>query len=70
MADIKPADNPAQPTGEGLRLGIEMLYFVYRDINAEANHLFTRYGYGRAHHRVIYCIGRYPGLSVIRLLVS
>ena len=45
-----------------------MLFFAYRDFTAEPDAMLARYKFGRAHHRVIYFVGRYPGLSVSDLL--
>lgn len=45
-----------------------MLFFAYRDFTAEPDAMLARYKFGRAHHRVIYFVGRYPGLSVSALL--
>jgi DNA-binding MarR family transcriptional regulator len=53
---------------QALRRAIEMLFFAYRDFTQEADVLLARYGFGRAHHRVIYFVGRYPGMSVSELL--
>ncbi len=68
MADIKSAANPPFLREEELRQGIELLYFAYRDFTAEADAMLTRYGFGRAHHRVIYFVGRHPHMSVSELL--
>ncbi len=51
-----------------LRRAIELLFFAYRDFTGEADGLLARYGFGRAHHRVIYFVGRHPGLGVSELL--
>jgi DNA-binding MarR family transcriptional regulator len=51
-----------------LRQTIELLFFAYRDFTAEADALLVRYGFGRAHHRVIYFVGRHPGITVSGLL--
>lgn len=51
-----------------LRRAIELLFFAYRDFTGEADRLLERYGFGRAHHRVIYFVGRHPGISVSGLL--
>lgn len=53
---------------EELRRGIELLFFAYRDFTAEADAMLARHGFGRAHHRVIYFVGRHPGISVSDLL--
>jgi DNA-binding MarR family transcriptional regulator len=56
------ADDPT------LRQTIELLFFAYRDFTGDADALLARWGFGRAHHRVIYFIGRHPGISVGELL--
>ncbi len=68
MADVKSAANPPFLREEELRQGIELLYFAYRDLTAEADAMLARYGFGRAHHRVIYFVGRHPQMSVSDLL--
>jgi DNA-binding MarR family transcriptional regulator len=68
MADVKSAANPPFLREEELRQGIELLYFAYRDFTAEADAMLARYGFGRAHHRVIYFVGRHPHMSVSDLL--
>jgi len=68
MADVKSAANPPFLREEELRQGIELLYFAYRDFTAEADAMLARYGFGRAHHRVIYFVGRHPQMSVSDLL--
>lgn len=51
-----------------LRRAMELLFFAYRDFTGEADDLLARYGFGRAHHRVIYFVGRNPGITVSALL--
>ena len=53
---------------KALRRAIELLFFAYRDFTGEADGLLARYGFGRAHHRVIYFVGRHPGIGVSDLL--
>jgi DNA-binding MarR family transcriptional regulator len=53
---------------EALRRGIEMLFFAYRDFTAEPDAILAEHGYGRAHHRVVYFVGRHPGMTVSDLL--
>ena len=53
---------------EGLRQTIELLFFAYRDFTAEPDEILSRYDFGRAHHRVIYFVGRNPGIAVSQLL--
>src|SRR5271170_2605784 len=66
MADIKPSASAARE--EELRQAMELLYFAYRDFTAEPDAMLTRYDFGRAHHRVIYFVGRHPQMSVTDLL--
>lgn len=68
MADIKSPANPLFLREEDLRQGIELLYYAYRDFTAEADVMLAQYGFGRAHHRVIYFVGRNPGMHVAALL--
>lgn len=68
MTDIKSAANPLFLREEELRQGIEMLFFAYRDFTAEPDRILAEYDFGRAHHRVIYFVGRNPGLAVSELL--
>jgi DNA-binding MarR family transcriptional regulator len=64
----KGGANPLFLREEELRQGIEMLFYAYRDFIAEPDAMLTERGLGRAHHRVIYFVGRYPGLHVSGLL--
>ena len=68
MPDVKLAANPLFLREEDLRQGIELLYYAYRDFTAEPDAMLAKYGFGRAHHRVIYFVGRHPGMSVSELL--
>jgi DNA-binding MarR family transcriptional regulator len=47
---------------------IELLFFAYRDFVGDADHVLEQFGFGRAHHRVIHFVHRYPGLKVADLL--
>lgn len=60
--------NPLFLREEALRQGIELLFFGYRDFIAEPDQILAEKGLGRAHHRVIYFVGRYPGMTVSDLL--
>jgi DNA-binding MarR family transcriptional regulator len=68
MTDIKTGPNPLFLREEELRQAIEMLFFAYRDFTAEPDRILAQYGFGRAHHRVIYFVGRHPGITVSELL--
>src|ERR1700692_1298918 len=47
---------------------IELLFFAYRDFVGDADHELEAFGFGRAHHRVLHFVHRYPGLTVADLL--
>jgi DNA-binding MarR family transcriptional regulator len=68
MADIKSVVNPLFLRDEELRQGMELLFYAYRDFTAEPDAMLAKYGFGRAHHRVIYFVGRNPGITVSDLL--
>lgn len=68
MTDIKSPANPLFLREDDLRQGIELLFFAYRDFTAKADETLAQYGFGRAHHRVIYFVGRNPGMTVSDLL--
>jgi len=83
MADInfsQPAPEPDSQGGAGsaapqpresghLRWDIiELLFFAYRDFVGDADNELEAFGFGRAHHRVLHFVHRYPGLKVADLL--
>lgn len=68
MADLSPGVHQLFLRDEELRQGIELLFYAYRDFTAEPDAMLAEIGFGRAHHRVIYFVGRYPGIRVGELL--
>jgi len=81
MADINfsnrtpsPDSRATEARGSATREGdlrwdiIELLFFAYRDFVGDADHELEAFGFGRAHHRVIHFVYRYPGLKVADLL--
>lgn len=68
MADPKSAANPLFLREEELHQAIEMLFLASRDLTAEPDAALSRHGFGRAHHRVIYFVGRHPRINVSDLL--
>jgi len=68
MTDVKAPVNPLFLREEELRQALELLFFAYRDFTAEPDRILAEQGFGRAHHRVIYFVGRHPGLAVSELL--
>jgi DNA-binding MarR family transcriptional regulator len=78
MADINFSTTPPEPDSraraDAPRAGelrwdiIELLFFAYRDFVGDADHELEAFGFGRAHHRVLHFVHRYPGLKVADLL--
>jgi DNA-binding MarR family transcriptional regulator len=69
-ADSRPTEARAPAPREAeLRWDIiELLFFAYRDFVGDADHELEAFGFGRAHHRVMHFVHRYPGLKVADLL--
>jgi DNA-binding MarR family transcriptional regulator len=81
MADInfsRPVPSPDSRATEPLAAAvdpkhlrwdlIELLFFAYRDFVGDADQELEAFGFGRAHHRVMHFVTRYPGLKVADLL--
>jgi DNA-binding MarR family transcriptional regulator len=68
MADVKTGYNPLFLREEELRQAMELLFFAYRDFTRVPDQILAKHGFGRAHHRVIYFVGREPGITVSELL--
>lgn len=68
MADLNSSTDSSFLREEDLRQGIELLFYAYRDFTGEPDAILEKHGLGRAHHRVIYFVGRNPGITVSELL--
>lgn len=64
-ARVKQVDQSRESQLNG---ALELLHFGYRRFVATPDRLLGRYGFGRVHHRILYFVGRNPGLSVGELL--
>jgi DNA-binding MarR family transcriptional regulator len=68
-SDSKAGDGRSTAAPAGMRWDIiELLFFAYRDFVGDADHELEEFGFGRAHHRVLHFVHRYPGLKVADLL--
>jgi DNA-binding MarR family transcriptional regulator len=47
---------------------VELLFFAYRDFVSDPDEVLARFGFGRAHHRVLHFVNRNPGMKVAELL--
>jgi DNA-binding MarR family transcriptional regulator len=69
VADPEPADaNRRARQGEPIWNIIELLFFAYRDFVTEPDDVLAKFGFGRAHHRVLHFVNRNPGMKVAELL--
>src|SRR5437773_2226025 len=77
MADLTVplAPSPASSSNDrGTRAGepvwdiIELLFFAYRDFVGDPDDVLAKFGFGRAHHRVLHFVNRNPGMKVAELL--
>lgn len=77
MADInltplsdrsEPAKTRAALPGEPPWDIIELLFFAYRDFVSGPDDALDKFGFGRAHHRVLHFVNRNPGIKVADLL--
>ena len=67
--DVKGTDRAPSSPAAGQRWDIiELLFFAYRDFVGDADNELEAFGFGRAHHRVLHFVHRYPGLKVADLL--
>jgi DNA-binding MarR family transcriptional regulator len=64
QADASSAGEPAATRWDI----IELLFFAYRDFVGDPDQALEEFGFGRAHHRVMHFVHRYPGLNVADLL--
>src|SRR3981189_2237095 len=47
---------------------IALLLFAYRDFIGDPDDVLAKFGFGRAHHRVLHFVNRNPGMKVAELL--
>jgi DNA-binding MarR family transcriptional regulator len=59
-----PDSAAAEPTWDI----IELLFFAYRDFVGDPDEVLSKFGFGRAHHRVLHFVNRNPGMKVADLL--
>ena len=64
-------DGPATAFGDldpQLLAYAELLFFAYRDFISDPDAILKKFGFGRAHHRVLHFVNRHPGMRVADLL--
>jgi DNA-binding MarR family transcriptional regulator len=63
-----PAPNPLFLRDEELNRGLELFEAAFRALLAQPDRTLAAHGLGRNHRRVLYFVGREPGISTARLL--
>jgi DNA-binding MarR family transcriptional regulator len=64
----EPGPGAGAAEGEPIWDLIELLFFAYRDFVSDPDHVLEKFGFGRAHHRVLHFVNRNPGMKVADLL--
>ena len=63
-----PAEGSRRAAGRADLGLIELLFFAYRDFVGDPDEVLAKFGFGRAHHRVLHFVNRNPGMKVAELL--
>ena len=69
MADLKNLISPFFLNNKEIRKIIELFFFCYRDFTARPDQILQKLNFGRAHHRVIYFVGKKDQITIKELLV-
>ena len=65
MVDPKGVDPKREAE---LREAIELFFFAYREFTAGPDRILEQRGLSRVHHRILYFVGRSPGIAINGLL--
>ena len=68
MADLNNLISPFFLNDKEIRKIIELVFFSYRDFTAEPDQVLEKLHFGRAHHRVIYFVGKKDQITIKELL--
>ena len=68
MADLNKLLTPIFLNEKEIRKIIELMFFSYRDFTSGPDKVLEKIGFGRAHHRVIYFVGKKNNLTIKDLL--
>lgn len=68
MTGVLKMKHESDLSEERMRRGFELLFFAYRDFISDSDAILSKYSFGRAHHRVVYFVGRHPKINVSELL--
>lgn len=68
MADLNNLLTPLFLNEKEIRKIIELMFFSYRDFTSGPDKILEKLNFGRAHHRVIYFVGKKNNLTIKELL--
>lgn len=68
MADLNNLVSPFFLNDKEIRKIIELVFFSYRDFTAGPDQILEKLNFGRAHHRVIYFVGKKNKITIKELL--
>ena len=68
MADLNNLISPFFLNDKEIRKIIELIFFSYRDFTAGPDKILEKLNFGRAHHRVIYFVGKKKQITIKELL--
>ncbi len=69
MADLNNLLSPFFLNDREIRKVIELLFFSYRDFTSGPDKILEKLNFGRAHHRIIYFVGKKNNITIKELLV-
>ena len=69
MADLNNLKSPFFLKDNEIRKVIELIFFSYRDFTSGPDKILEKLKFGRAHHRVIYFVGKKNNITIKELLV-
>ena len=68
MTDLKNLLTPLFLSDKEIRKIIELIFFSYREFTAGPDAVLEKINFGRAHHRVIYFVGKQKQITIRDLL--
>ena len=68
MTDLNNLISPFFLNDKEIRKILELVFFSYRDFTAGPDQILEKLNFGRAHHRVIYFVGKRDKITIKELL--
>ena len=68
MTDLNKLLTPLYLNETEIRKAIELIFFSYRDFTAGPDKILEKINFGRAHHRVIYFVGKQKKITIKEVL--